>query len=610
MTSPLARGGWLWNVKLMSSTSSGPGALPRLVFYAAALVMALLHVFVTFRGLSSADGMDQAQLARQIARTGSYQSLVTEPYAWAQMETAQKQNTPMAMPETVQPPLQPLLWSVAFRFMQPWLVYDPVLGSAVYMLDRVIACFGVAWYLLTIFLTHGAARKLFDEHVAAITAVALLVCEPAWELMVSGASRAMLLPLFAMAFRLYASAASRAVENRGAFLPLTLLGFVCALMVMTHWMALWIVLGVIVGVALFLPRGRAGVIGVVLFPALALGAWGWWNLQLCGDPLGGIKALMQAQSSSIGYDSLIRDFTPSVPLLQVDDLVRRVGLGWQEQLGGLFAHFGHAVLALLFFVALIHRFRKPEAAAARWMLAVVLVCVALGMGLLGLPGRADDKNALYIVLMPAMCAMGAAMLVILWSRFQPVDGSGFLARWGAPLIAIGITALPMAVNLPVLMKFGLTMGGKIPPHWPPFLPERAYILRLLLEKDEYVISDSPAFVAWYADVPCVNLPVQRDDHETIKAKAAERGAKLAGFVMTPISAKVERITDIYTGPYSEWRDLIMRGPMLAFDKDFVPHPDFPFKTPVPLVGTAIGDKENLSLSMTFYTDKARTIRKQ
>lgn len=594
----------------MSSNSSGPGALPRLVFYAAALVMALLHVFVTFRGLSSAEGMDQAQLARQIARSGSYQTRAMQPYAWAQMETAQKQATPLAMPETVQPPLQPLLWSVAFRFMQPWLVYDPVGSGAVYMLDRVIACFGVAWYLLTIFFTHGAARRLFDEQVAAIAAVALLVCEPAWQMMVSGAPRAMLLPLFALAFRLYAAAACRAVENRGAFMPMTLLGIVCALMVLAHWMALWIVLGVIVGVAVFLPRGKADAIVVALVPALTLGAWGWWNTQLCGDPLGGIKALLQAQSSAVAHDSLLRDFTPSVPLLQVDDLLRRVGLGWQEQIGHILAHLGYGVPALLFFIALIHRFRKVEAGAARWMMAVVFACVALGMGLLGLADKESDDNALYIVLMPAMSTFGAAMLVILWSRFQVVaDNFNFMARWGAALAAILITALPMMVNLPVLMKFGLTMGGKIPPHWPPFLPERAYILRLLLEKDEFVISDSPAFVAWYADVPCVNLPVQRADYETMKAKAAERGAKLAGFVMTPVSAKVERITDVYTGPYSEWRDLIMRGPMLAFDKDFLPHPEFPFKTPIPLVGVPIGDKENLSLSMTFYTDKGRTIRK-
>jgi hypothetical protein len=212
------------------------------------------------------------------------------------------------------------------------------------------------------------------------------------------------------------------------------------------------------------------------------------------------------------------------------------------------------------------------------------------MGLLGLADKEKDDNALYIVLMPAMSTFGAAMLVVLWSRFQ-MSGE-FMARWGAPIVALLITALPMAVNLPVLMKFGLTMGSKIPPHWPPFLPERAFILRLLTDRNEFIISDSPAFVAWYGDVPCVNLPVQRADYELMKSKAEERGAKLAGFVMTPVSAKVERITDVYTGPYAEWRDLVIRGPMLAFDRDFSPSPEFPFKIPVPLVGTARSVKKS------------------
>ncbi len=591
----------------MSPNSSGPGALLRLVFYAAAIVMALLHVFVTFRGLSSAEGMNQAQLAREIARTGSYRTHVIEPYAWAQMETAQKKPTPLAMPETVQPPLQPLLWSVAFRFMKPWEVYDPVTGSAVFLLDRVIACFGVTWYLLTIFFTHGAARRLFDEQVAAVAAIGLLMCEPAWELMVSGAPRALLVLLFALAFRLYASAAGRAVENRSMLVPLTLLGIVCSLMMLTQWMALWIVLGVIIGVAVFLPRGRAGVLVVALIPLLTLTAWGWWNAQLCGDPLGGIKALFQAQSSAVSHDLLLRDFSPSVPLLQVDDLLRRLGLGWQDQFGLLIAHLGYVVTALFFFLALMHRFRKADAASARWTLAVVFACVALGVGLLGLAGKEKDDTALYIVLMPAMSTFGAAMLVVLWSRFQ-VSGE-FMSRWGAPVVALVLSALPMAVNLPVLIKFGLTMGGKIPPHWPPFLPERVSVLRLLTEKNEFLISDSPAFVAWYGDVPCVDLCTQRGDYEVMKSKAEARGAKLAGFVMTPVSAKVEHITDLYTGPYSEWRDLIIRGPMLAFDRDFSPSPEFPFKNPVPLVGQAVGDKEHLSLPMVFYTDKARTIKK-
>jgi hypothetical protein len=49
--------------------------------------------------------------------------------------------------------------------------------------------------------------------------------------------------------------------------------------------------------------------------------------------------------------------------------------------------------------------------------------------------------------------------------------------------------------------------------------------------------------------------------------------------------------------------------MLAFDRDFAPSPEFAYKVPIPLVGTPVGEKENLSLSMVFYTDKARAMRK-
>ena len=79
------------------------------------------------------------------------------------------------------------------------------------------------------------------------------------------------------------------------------------------------------------------------------------------------------------------------------------------------------------------------------------------------------------------------------------------------------------------------MRGKIPPHWPPFIPDRVAILRSLTEKNEFIISDSPAFVAWYGDVPCVDLCVQRGDYEVMKSKAEARGVKLAGFVMTPVA---------------------------------------------------------------------------
>lgn len=576
----------------------------RMAFYFAAVALALLHVFVTFRGISSEEGMKQAQFARQMARTSSYQSRVVQPYAWAQMEAAGRKPSPLAMPETTQPPVQPLLWAAAFRLFQPMEKYAPQDGgSPIYFFDRVIACFGVIAWLLTIYLTHGAARRLFDEQVAAIAAIALLICMPGWELAGSGSPRTWLLPLFALAFRLYASASARAAEGEGIALRMLLLGVVCGVLVLTHWMAWWLVLGIIVGVLVFLPGGRAGAVIVAAFPFMALSGLAWWNTQLCGDPLGGAKALLQAQIAAASPTFVLRDFTSQLPTVQVEDLLRRLGMSWQDQLSTLYAHLGYLVPALLFFTAMMHRFRRAEVGGARSMLVVVLVFAAVGCGLVGLADRDHDDNALFFVLSPAMTVFGSAMIVVLWSRLQ--KGAGFWARWGAACIALIVTALPMAVNLPVFIKFGLTMGNKIPPHWPPYIPDRAAILRAMIEGDEYVFSDAPGFVAWYGDVPCVALPAKRADFETMKVLAAERGARLAGIIMTPVSSKCESISDLFTGPYGEWRDLVIRGPMHAFDKDFTPDPDFPYRVPNPLVIVAVGSKESLSMPMVFYSDTER-----
>lgn len=591
----------------MPTPNSSPGSLMRMVFYILAVALALVHVFVTFRGISSAEGMNQAQLARQMARTLTFQTRVIQPYALAQMEKAGKAPSPLAMPETTQPPLPALVWAPAFRALERLGTYAPQDGgSPIYFLDRVIAAIGVLGWLLTIFLTHGAARRLFDEQVAAIAAIALLVCQPGWDLAVSGSPRALLLPLFALAFRLFVSSAVRAEEGLGTGLRMLLLGLVCSALVLTHWLAWWMVAGIVAGLFLFLPGGRLGAVIVAVFPFTAMSALGWWNLQLCGDPLGGIKALFQAQAAATAHELVLRDYTPGLPTVQVDDLLRRVGLGWQEQFGEIFTHLGLVVPALLFFAALMHRFRSAPAGGARWMITLVFALVALGCGLTGLMEGARDDNALYIVLMPAMSVFGAAMIVVLWSRLQ--NGAGFWPRWGAAVVALVITGLPMMVNLPVFLKFGLSMGSKMPPHWPPYVPERAAVLGRMVEKDEFLLSDAPGFVAWYADVPCAALPVQRADFDTLRATAAERGAKLAGIVMTPVSARCERLTDIFTGPWAEWRDLIIRGPMHAFDHDFSPEPEFPFRVVNPLIAVPVGTRESLNLPMVFYSEKERRAR--
>lgn len=587
------------------NTASNP--LLRLTFYGLAIGMALVHVFITFRGLSSAEGMEQAQMAREMSRGKSFQTKVIRPYAWALLEGAGKDPSPMAMPDITQPPLQPLLWTPVFKLLHKHHAFEPGKEGSIYLLDRVVACFGVTGILLTLLWTYGAARKIFDDTVAGVVVLVLLVCEPLWELAVSGSPVTLLLPLTALGFRLLTAVITCAHQGSRHWLPLTTLSMVAALMVLTHWLAIWLVMGLVVAVALALPSKKASAIWVVVMPALALAAWGWWMQQRCGDPLGGAKTLFQTHLLSLDAASLQRQFSVTMPPVQAGDLMRKLLLNWQTQFGEIFSHLGYGLPALFFLVSLMHRFRRTETSAVRLGLAAMSFFVALGMGFIGLPDRRLDDNQLYLVLVPALTIYGVAMLAVLWSRLQPT-GSALWTAWGYAILAVMVSALPMLNNLPAQIKLGLTLRNRIYPHWPPYVPDRVSLVRKLVEPNEMVFSDAPWFVAWYADTPAAWIPARRDDYPLMKKRAEAHATKVAGFVMTPVSTRMSYLHESFTGPYGEWPDLLFRGPMLAFDREFMPRPDFDFKVPLPLVAIPVGEKESLSLQMTFYTDRPRTLR--
>lgn len=587
-----------------NAAGSRVGAGLRVTFYVFALGLAFLHTFVSFRGLRSEAGMDQAQLGRELARTGALTTKVVRPFAWAQMEAHGSVPDVWEMPETFSPPLPALIWAGVFKPLERWWGFAPEGASVVYLLDRVVACGGALFLLGAIYLTHGAARVLFDEKVAAVTAACLVVSAPLWDLAVSGAPLALLLLEMAIAFRLWAVARVAIEEEEGSVGWLVLLGVVCAAMVLTQWMALWLVLGWVISVAFFMPGHRKMAVVVGVLPALALGVWYWRMMGLTGDPLGAAKGFFQAFLVGGDVQGLQRDLAMTAPAVQVDFLVRSLGVHWQEQLGRMVSLVGMVIPAVAGLAAFMHGFRRSEVVDSRWMTAVVLAGAIVGAGFLGLREDASDDDNLYLVMVPMLATLGSAMLVIWWSRFRGT-ALGFWNQWGFAVLAIGLSAMPLIVRLPSQLKVGLTMAGRQFPHWPPYVPDRVEVVGRLLEEKEVVFSDAPWFVAWYADVPAVWVPGRRSDFYLLREKLATAGTPAAGVVVTPVSARQTYVGDLFTGAYSEWPDLILRGPMLAFDKAFLPDPEFPYKVPLPLVAFPVGDRENLGIFMVFYTDKPR-----
>lgn len=324
----------------MSEESRAPGGALisstwRAVFYAVLIGMALIEVFVTFRGLRSAAGMEQAQVARELARGNGWTTKCVRPAAWKQVLEARPETPPDAMPSTSLPPLPSLLLAPLFKLMPSAWAFQPERDGVVYALDRVVAVVGVAALLLMVLNLHGLARELFDEKVAVVTALAVGFAKPLWDLAVSGSPRMLLALELVVALRLVLAVVRRQ-ESGAATGRLALgLGAVLAAMGATHglgWAWAALVLGWLVWV---LPRPAVGrLLGLVGAPVVAvLALWAARNWSVTGDLLGTAKLTLRAIFSTAGEDLAARAFTEATPAAGLQQILRVTTLRLAAQWG-------------------------------------------------------------------------------------------------------------------------------------------------------------------------------------------------------------------------------------------------------------------------------------
>lgn len=575
-----------------------------LSFYVLLVAIALIQVFGIFRGLSSATGMDQAQIARELARGNGFHTKFVRPYAWQQIIAGGKEVPVTQLKDTYQPPLQPLIWAPVFKALGKWLDYDPTTGSAMYLLDRVIGGLGAFWFLLTIAFTHVTMRRLFDDQIAIFTALLLVLSQPLWEIAVSGSPQALVMLWTALAFWCFTHALVRVGAEVSPWRALFGVSVCCGLLVLTHWMALWIVIGFVASAA-FLMRDRrsAAALLVLSVPLLSLGGWCVRNYMVCGDLLGAAKATFQSLLVYGGDESIQRDFILMNPPVAVDSLFRKLALNFQSHWLDIFNHFAAVVPAFVCFFAMLHRFRKPEVGSARWSLIIIWVFVAVGMALLGLKIGEADENDLFCALVPAMGGYGIAMLAMLWARLN-LESGWFWRQWGYAVIAIAISAMPMLTKLPTALRIGIAFRGQLA-QWPPYLPDRFARLTKFVDDKEVLFSDAPWAVAWYADRTAIWMPVERKQFPIMKSKLDAQNMAVAGFVITPISAKVKLLTDIFESTYREWADVVYRGPMVAFNMEVKNIAEFPYPAIYPLHGVSLPATGGLNVMMVYYADRVR-----
>ncbi len=383
------------------------------------------------------------------------------------------------------------------------------------------------------------------------------------------------------------------------------MGLMGALVVLSHWMGVWLVLG-LASVAAWQLRPRTLCAALVLLPALlSLAAWGARNQALCGDVFGSAKATLQASLVYASDSWLLRDFSGNSPAAGAQFLVKKMMVNFTEQVRDFYLHVGAVLPAALFFIALLHPFRRPEVRAFGWSLGIIWLFAAAGMAFTGLPMKEEDGNQLHSLFIPAMAAFGFAFLAVLRGRLgTPHARSGWWSRHGLAAAVFTVGALPMIVTLPADLTRGLGNQGGFA-HWPPYLPPQIRKIATFTTDDELVFTDLPWAVAWYADRPAVWLPMDRKQFDEMRALAERQGVTIAGVLMTPESLRSDRVADVFSGEYREWSRLAFRGIGAGFGADVMAQEDFPYREFIPLAGQPGSEPGRFVAEMAFMSDRRR-----
>ncbi|HEY1581794.1 MAG TPA: glycosyltransferase family 39 protein [Chthoniobacterales bacterium] len=533
--------------KLVHGLESGGAAVWVRRALACALVvgLGLFYLLHEFRGLAASQAMDQAQIARGLLHGQLWKTEFARPLAIGQLQSHGRDVPRQIWSDTYNAPLPPLVDAIALLPVRSHLQMSA--QDAIYVGDRMIALMSIVLFLASLAVLFLIARRLFDQKLALLACAFVLLGAIFWRYALSGLPQMLLLLLFNLTLYALVRAIENEVAEESASLWLAFAGAGFGLLALGHALTIWIFIPALIFAALYFRR-RLYAVGLLLGPFLVLYTpWLIRNYFVCGNP-GGLA--IYSLFDQIGGSSAAHMRQTAIDLsgFGIGSWRNKITGNLSEQFGRLFQYFGWSVLALFFFAALLHPFRRKPTAMTRWLLLLLWIGAVAGMSLFGLPEEQGvAANQLHLLFVPLMSCFGLAFLLVLWNRL------GIRAR----LARIGfLTLLFLLCSWPMI--FDLFLGANKPRvQWPPYVPPYISVLHNWMRPNEITASDMPWAIAWYADRRAVWLP------ETIKefselSDYGVLGGPINGIYLTPISGSQNTLKDILKGDYKDWSPLILR----------------------------------------------------
>lgn len=537
----------------------------RSLFFLVLILLTLGNLFTLFRGLNSPHAMDQAQIAREIARGNGFCTKMIRPVAYYQAAKVDKRSVSLTnFEDTYHSPLNPLINAAVLKVIgaddaEAWQMGA---NELVYELDRVIATVSTLFFLMAIGVNYLLISRIFDAKIAGVSAILMLFCQTFWDYSLSGLPQMLMLLLFSCGIYFVYRAVEAASEGRIAMTPAAIAGVFFTLLALTHWMTVWIALGYIIFAAVtFRPRGIVGLVVLALVVIAAVGPV-LRNQRITGTPFGTAYLTLYNGLGSGSELMVMRNTDLQAEPLVLEGLISKILSTTLLQTTDIIPFLAGIIVAPLFFISLLHSFKRKSIAIFRWGILLMWVTTALGLAFFGVSTAPLDPNQLHLLFAPIMTAYGLAFLSILWNRLDFVASTPVLRNVHLMVIVV-VCALPLVLALPREVKLGMTMrdrGGV--PHWPPYyapaLNSKTTGLKGWVDKNKIVFSDQPWAVAWYADRVSIWLPPTADGFRTLENIASDLQTPTVGILISPCSHGSGTATEV-AERYKDFAALVLDG---------------------------------------------------
>ena len=552
---------------LPSSNVAAGLLIRRSLFVLVLLALTLGNLYTLFRGLNAPHAMEQAAIGREIYRGNGFTNKFVRPVAYHQAETKDNQNLTIpfqGFEDTYHSPLAPMIYAGVFKLLDidhspKWQLKE---NEMVHPLDRVVAIVCTMFFLMAIGMSYLLIARIFDAKIAGVSAILMLFCQTYWDYSLSGLPQMLMLFLFSCGMYFAYRAVEASADGKVSMTPAVIAGVFFTLLALAHWMTVWIALGYILYVAIALrPRGVVALIVLLILLVPAVFAM-MRNYNITGTPFGTAFLTLYNGMGGNSEAQVMRISDFQTEPLELNGLLGKTLRTMLLQVVDIVPLLAGIVVAPVFFLSLLHPFKRPAIANFRWAILLMWIFTAFGLCFFGVSAKELDPNQLHLLFAPLMMAYGLAFVSILWGRLEFVGFNPAL-RNVHHIIIVVICALPLILSLPSKIRLGIhhrDKGGL--PHWPPYyapsLASTTSGLKGWVNEKQLVFSDQPWAVAWYADRMSVWLPPTREAFEKLDAAASDLQTPAVGILISPSSHGSGPISEV-AERYKDFTPLVLDG---------------------------------------------------